>query len=156
DVHSIYFEMLGEHGYVGLVLFITLLGTAFLTASKTIFTARRHPELRWAADLARMFQVALIGYATAGAFLTLATSHEYWQIVALTGAREAYGRRGVRARRAGQPIEPETQGRGDWLRPPPATKGRWRRPAPAGARPMPAPAGARPMPAPAGARPMPA
>ena len=154
DVHSIYFEVLGEHGYVGLLLFIAPLGTAFLTASKTIFTARRHPELRWAADLARMFQVALIGYATAGAFLTLATSHEYWQIVGLIGALEAYVRQAVKAKKAGQPIEPEWAGRWDWLRPPPTNKGRWRRlaPRPPQARPAPQPNAARVATRPAGAR----
>lgn len=143
DVHSIYFEVLGEHGYPGLLIFIALLGTAFLTASKTIFVARKHPELRWATDLARMFQVALIGYATAGAFLTLATSHEYWQIVALIGALDAYVRQAVRAKKAGQPIETEPLeggGRWAWLKPPPSSKTRWRRPAP---HPKPATAPAR-------------
>jgi probable O-glycosylation ligase (exosortase A-associated) len=118
DVHSIYFEVLGEHGYVGLAIFVALLGAAFLTASKTIFMTRRHEELRWAADLARMFQVSLIGYATAGAFLTLATSHEYYQIVGMIGALEAYVRQAVKAKKSGQPIEPATQGRWDWLKPP--------------------------------------
>jgi probable O-glycosylation ligase (exosortase A-associated) len=141
DVHSIYFEVLGEHGYPGLLIFIALLGTAFLTASKTIFVARKHPELRWAADLARMLQVSLIGYATAGAFLTLATSHEYYQIVALIGALEVYVRQAVKAKKAGQPIEPETAGRWDWLRPPSSAKTRWRRPTPA--RPATQPASAR-------------
>jgi hypothetical protein len=119
DVHSIYFEVLGEHGYVGLAVFVALLGAAFLTASKTIFMARRHAELRWAADLARMLQVSLIGYAIAGAFLTLATSHEYYQVLGLIGALEVYVRHAVKAKKAGQPIEPETPGgRWDWLKPP--------------------------------------
>ncbi len=118
DVHSIYFEVIGEHGYVGLVIFMALLGAAFLTASKTIFMARRHKELRWAADLARMLQVSLAGYATAGAFLTLATSHEYYQVVGLIGALEVYVRQAVKAKKAGLPIEPEQPGRWDWLKPP--------------------------------------
>jgi probable O-glycosylation ligase (exosortase A-associated) len=118
DVHSIYFEVLGEHGYVGLAIFTALLGVGFLTASKTIFMARRHKELRWAADLARMFQVSLVGYASAGAFLTLATSHEYYQILALIGALEGYVRQAVKAKKAGLPLEPERPGVWDWLQPP--------------------------------------
>ncbi len=147
DVHSIYFEVLGEHGYVGFVIFVTLLGAAFLTASKTIFQARGHKELRWAADLARMLQVSLVGYATAGAFLTLATSHEYYQVVALIGALEIYVRQAVKAKRAGQPIEPERHGRWAWLQPP-ASPPRYRptRPTP---RPVP---GRAQLPKPSGAR----
>jgi probable O-glycosylation ligase (exosortase A-associated) len=118
DVHSIYFEVLGEHGYVGLGIFLALLAAAFLTASKTIFMARRHKELRWAADLARMCQVSLAGYATAGAFLTLATSHEYYQIVGLIGALEVYVRQVVKRKKAGLPLEPPQPGRWDWLKPP--------------------------------------
>ncbi len=118
DVHSIYFEVLGEHGYVGLTIFMALLGAGFLTASKTIWQARRHKELRWASDLARMLQVSLIGYASAGAFLTLATSHEYYQLLALIGALDVYVRQAVKAKKAGQPIEPEPRGRWDWLQPP--------------------------------------
>jgi hypothetical protein len=118
-VHSIYFEVLGEHGYVGLAIFVALLGAAFLTASKTIFMTRRHAELRWAADLARMLQVSLIGYAIAGAFLTLATSHEYYQVLGLIGALEVYVRHAVKAKKTGQPIEPVAAGgRWDWLKPP--------------------------------------
>jgi probable O-glycosylation ligase (exosortase A-associated) len=131
DVHSIYFEVLGEHGYVGLVIFLALLGTAFLTASKTIFMARGRKELRWAADLARMFQVSLVGYASAGAFLTLATSHEYYQIVALIGALEAHVRATVRNAKKGAPIpepRPLFGGTWEWLRPPALVRPPFRRP----------------------------
>jgi putative inorganic carbon (HCO3(-)) transporter len=143
DVHSIYFEVLGEHGYVGLAIFVALLGVGFLTASKTIFQARRHPELRWAVDLARMLQVSLVGYASAGAFLTLATSHEYYQVLALIGALEAYVRQTVRNAKKGEAI-PAPQpliGSWDWLMPPPSLRRPFRRPAPPP--PRPARAGAR-------------
>lgn len=119
DVHSIYFEVLGEHGYVGLMIFVALLGGSFLTASKTIFMTRRRPELRWAADLARMLQVSLIGYAIAGAFLTMATSPEYYCVVAVTVALERYVRKAVQAAKSGRPIAAEElTGRWDFLRPP--------------------------------------
>jgi putative inorganic carbon (hco3(-)) transporter len=66
--HSIYFQMLGEHGYVGLMLFLLLWFFVWRDASWIIRYSRDHGELRWALDLARMIQLSLIGYAVGGAF----------------------------------------------------------------------------------------
>lgn len=72
DVHSIYFEMLGEHGFIGLALFLTLLGLTWLKCGRIIRLAKRDPKLYWARDLAAMLQVSLIAYMSGGAFLGLA------------------------------------------------------------------------------------
>lgn len=69
--HSIYFQALGEHGYVGLALYLLL---AFLTWRRGSWINRqvaRRPELKWAGDLATMIQVSMLGFATGGAFLSL-------------------------------------------------------------------------------------
>jgi putative inorganic carbon (HCO3(-)) transporter len=81
--HSIYFEVLGEHGFVGLGLFLMLGLMAWRTASWVIGRARRDREKRWAGDLAAMVQVSLVGYASAGAFLGLAYFDYYYTLVAL-------------------------------------------------------------------------
>ncbi|NNM01786.1 MAG: putative O-glycosylation ligase, exosortase A system-associated, partial [Gammaproteobacteria bacterium] len=60
DAHSIYFEVLGEQGYVGLFLFLLLFFLAFRTGTWIIKHARGDPELEWARDLAGMLQVSLI------------------------------------------------------------------------------------------------
>jgi len=70
--HSIYFQILGEHGYVGLVLFLALFACAWRTGTRVIRFCKDKPELGWASLLARMCQVSIVGYLTAGAFLTLA------------------------------------------------------------------------------------
>jgi probable O-glycosylation ligase (exosortase A-associated) len=70
--HSIYFQMLGEHGYVGLMLFLLLWILVWRDASWIINRSRNQSELRWASDLARMIQVSLVGYAVGGAFLNRA------------------------------------------------------------------------------------
>ncbi len=64
--HSIYFEVLGEHGFVGLGLFLMLGLMTWRSASWVIGRARRDREKRWAADLAAMVQVSLVGYWAAG------------------------------------------------------------------------------------------
>jgi len=70
--HSIYFQMLGEHGYVGLMLFLLLWILVWRDTWWVIKHSRSHSELQWALDLARMTQMSLVGYAVGGAFLNLA------------------------------------------------------------------------------------
>jgi probable O-glycosylation ligase (exosortase A-associated) len=72
DAHSIYFEVLGEQGFVGLFLFLALGATTWFTASRIIREAKRDPALTWARDLVAMVQVSLAGYAVGGAFVGLA------------------------------------------------------------------------------------
>jgi probable O-glycosylation ligase (exosortase A-associated) len=83
DSHSIYFEVLGEQGFVGLGLFLMLGLMTWRTASWVIARARRDREKRWLADLAAMIQVSLVGYASAGAFLGLAYFDYYYTLIAL-------------------------------------------------------------------------
>jgi probable O-glycosylation ligase (exosortase A-associated) len=70
--HSIYFQVLGEHGFTGLGLFLLLWLLVWLDASWIISRSRNQTDLGWASDLARMIQVSLIGYFVGGAFLSLA------------------------------------------------------------------------------------
>jgi probable O-glycosylation ligase (exosortase A-associated) len=72
DVHSIYFEIMGEHGFFGFGLFMLLGLLAWLRAQQIIKRCKKDPEKKWAADLAAMIQVCLIGYAAGGAFLGMA------------------------------------------------------------------------------------
>ncbi len=74
DAHSIWFEMLGEQGFIGLTLFVTVWLLAWRTGSRIIRLTREHEALRWARDLASMIQVSLVGYFVGGSFLGLA----YW------------------------------------------------------------------------------
>jgi len=71
DVHSIYFEIMGEQGFIGFGLFMLLGIFAWLRASHVIRQCKNDIDKKWAADLAAMVQVSLIGYAAGGAFLGL-------------------------------------------------------------------------------------
>ena len=70
--HSIYFQVLGEHGWIGLLLFLSIWWLVLRDASRIRKMARGDPEFGWAFHLAGMCQVALAGYAVGGAFLSLA------------------------------------------------------------------------------------
>lgn len=83
DVHSVYFEVLGEHGFVGFSLWMLLALLTWLTGSWVIKRAKRDPDKKWAADLAAMGQVSMISYAAAGAFLGLAYFDLYYHVLML-------------------------------------------------------------------------
>ena len=83
NFHSAYFEVLGEHGFIGLFLFLSLLAATWLSFGRLIRRTRDDPGLRWAHDLGRMAQVSLLGYASCGAFLNLAFYDLFYLLVAM-------------------------------------------------------------------------
>jgi len=69
--HSIYFQALGEHGFVGLGLYLAL---AFLTMRRCAWIVKAtagRDDLKWAGNLATMVQVSMLGFGVGGAFLSL-------------------------------------------------------------------------------------
>lgn len=81
--HSIYFQVLGEHGYVGLFLFLLLFFLTWRTGSRIVRKCGTNPEYAWAVTTAKMCQVSIIGYLTAGAFLAMAFYELPYYILAL-------------------------------------------------------------------------
>jgi probable O-glycosylation ligase (exosortase A-associated) len=79
--HSSYFEVLSEHGYVGLVFFLVIGICSWSNCSWLVRHARERPDLAWANLLGRMGQAALVGYWVGGAFASLAYLDEYWGIL---------------------------------------------------------------------------
>ncbi|MEO8976173.1 MAG: putative O-glycosylation ligase, exosortase A system-associated [Casimicrobiaceae bacterium] len=70
--HSIYFQILGEHGFPGLFLFVLLWWLVWRRAGLMRVQGLRDPIDVWARSLGSMIQVSLIGYLVGGAFLSLA------------------------------------------------------------------------------------
>jgi probable O-glycosylation ligase (exosortase A-associated) len=70
--HSIYFQALGEHGFVGLILYVSIWVLLWMAASRATKKAERIPDLaEWAPMLLRMCQVSMVGFCVGGAFLSL-------------------------------------------------------------------------------------
>jgi putative inorganic carbon (hco3(-)) transporter len=71
--HSIYFSALGEHGFVGLALFLWFWIATWREAGWTRRDphVRKAPEYEWARMLSRMVQVSAMGYLVGGAFASL-------------------------------------------------------------------------------------
>lgn len=70
--HSIYFQVLGEHGFVGLALFLLIWFFTWRWAGWLRLNAKFDPGTQWASVLGAMVQASLIGYLVGGAFLSLA------------------------------------------------------------------------------------
>ncbi len=83
EAHSIWFEALGEHGFVGLILFLTLMIATISSCSSVMKRTRHHPDLAWAHDLCAMVQVGVISYGVGGAFLNLAMFDLYYHLIAM-------------------------------------------------------------------------
>ena len=81
--HSIYFQVLGEHGFIGLFLFLLIWLSTWRTASWLIKNGTAIPEAAWCRDLGAMCQVAMIGYLVGGAFLSLAYFDLPYNILAI-------------------------------------------------------------------------
>lgn len=98
SAHSIYFQMLGEHGFVGLTLYLLLALLGWLTGRRVI-AGSTTPEVAWRAELARALQVAMVGFFVGG----LTVNIGYWDVyyfllVALVALEQL-----VRAEAAAQP-----------------------------------------------------
>ncbi len=88
--HSIYFQILGQHGFIALFLFLALLFGALLSLNQTKRSALANPDMAWAAHYADAIQVGLGGYMVSGAFLSSAYFDLAWLYFALAAilARE--------------------------------------------------------------------
>jgi probable O-glycosylation ligase (exosortase A-associated) len=84
--HSIWFEMLGDHGFVGLAIFLAILASTFLDARWLIRRSQRDPDLLWANNLGRMLQVSLVGFCAGGSFATLAMYDGLYAVVIVAAA----------------------------------------------------------------------
>ena len=69
--HSIYFQILGNHGFLGLFIYLGLWVSTYRTAGWLRKNAAGHSETEWATMLGSMVQVSLVGFAVGGAFLSL-------------------------------------------------------------------------------------
>lgn len=71
--HSIYFQALGEHGWIGLAIFLAIWAYVWLTCRRIIRANRNESSEEGSSQalLARMIQVSLIGFGVGGAFVNI-------------------------------------------------------------------------------------
>jgi putative inorganic carbon (HCO3(-)) transporter len=84
--HSIYFEVLGDTGLVGILLYLLLVASAWVNTSIVLSNTAGDPSLDWANKLARMLQVSIVGYMIGGAALSMAYYDGFLLVLAATAA----------------------------------------------------------------------
>ena len=95
--HSIYFEMLGDQGFVGLLLFLTLLLSTLASLQGLSRRYRGSPSNGWIADYADMLQICLVGYMASGAFLGRAYFDLSYHLIAAAIILKVFGHQAARA-----------------------------------------------------------
>lgn len=70
--HSIYFQVLGEHGWIGLAIWLSIWWFTWRSAGWIRANGKPGTDTAWCHYLGSMCQVSLVGYAVGGAFLSLA------------------------------------------------------------------------------------
>jgi len=81
--HSIYFQTLEEQGFVGLGLYLLLVGSCWASLFGLRRRASRVPSLHWIVPYTHMIEVSLFGFLVSGAFLGLANFDLFYQLVAM-------------------------------------------------------------------------
>jgi probable O-glycosylation ligase (exosortase A-associated) len=90
SAHSIFFQVLGQHGIIAFLLYLALLIGTLLSFHRTKLAARKRPDLGWLVTYATGLQLGFGGYLVAGAFLSSAYFDLAWIFIALSAvlARE--------------------------------------------------------------------
>jgi putative inorganic carbon (HCO3(-)) transporter len=95
--HSIYFQAMGEHGFVGLGLFLLLYFAFWRHAGALVRLTRGRTGLAWAENFGLMIQVSLVGFAVGGAFLSLVNFDVPYYLIGVMVATMALVERELRA-----------------------------------------------------------
>ncbi|WP_261858502.1 putative O-glycosylation ligase, exosortase A system-associated [Photobacterium sanguinicancri] len=84
--HSIYFQVIGDQGFVGFILFAFILSLTYfqLTAVEKYFVNDKSEKNAWEYELAKMLKVSFLAFCAAGAALSLAYLELFWALVAVS------------------------------------------------------------------------
>jgi putative inorganic carbon (HCO3(-)) transporter len=82
--HSIYFQALGEQGFIGLGIFLSVLGGCFYSLWRIRRRVRGQPSYAWITNYSQMLETCLVGYVISGAFLPRAYFDLWFQLAATT------------------------------------------------------------------------
>jgi probable O-glycosylation ligase (exosortase A-associated) len=84
DAHSIYFQVMAEHGFVGFGLYAAVIAATLLSLRSTMRRTRRIPALKFYFNAAQMIEVSLLGFLIVGAFLSMSYFDLFFHLVAIT------------------------------------------------------------------------
>jgi O-antigen ligase len=84
EAHDLYLGIAADHGLIGLMVFLLIVGVTLRNLEKTRRQTRQtHPNI---SNMATAFFLAIISYLTTGIFLSLAFERYFWLILGLADA----------------------------------------------------------------------
>ncbi|MEM9616557.1 MAG: putative O-glycosylation ligase, exosortase A system-associated [Pseudomonadota bacterium] len=84
--HSIYFEILGGAGFVGLIIYLALLASALAISWRIYLSGRKSDATPWKWSFAYYAQISLTVFAIGGASTSMEMWDGYLLVIALIGA----------------------------------------------------------------------
>jgi len=81
--HSVYFEILGELGWPGVIMFGLAVLSSFVSLIRLSRKCRKVPDLVWVADMSDAVQSGMLVFLTCGAFVGLAYIPPFWYFVSM-------------------------------------------------------------------------
>jgi probable O-glycosylation ligase (exosortase A-associated) len=102
--HSVWFGVLGDLGYPGLILFVTNLALAFWACWKVHRISRKRAKLKHLQIYANALMSALVVFSVTGTFLSQHYNEMYWHMIGLTAALHL-----IAVKEAGIPVQLETR-----------------------------------------------
>ena len=98
--HSIYFEVLGEHGIVGLILFLLMFLTFFINLNYAKKLSKDRPDLIWCQNLSFCLNLSMLTLMVSGIFVGFAFLPFHYYLVGLSIALREYVRRATTSKTA--------------------------------------------------------
>ena len=94
--HSIYFETMGDLGFLGFFIFLAILVNSMMTAVEVRrITARAGVKLEWVFDLATMLLISILAFAFGGALLSAAYFELPYILIMLLEILKRYARQEI-------------------------------------------------------------
>ena len=84
DAHSIYFQVMAEHGFLGFALYMGVIVSSLVALRRIMSQTRRRPALKLHHDMAQMIEVSLLGFLIVGAFLSMSYFDLFFHLIAIT------------------------------------------------------------------------
>jgi len=84
NAHSIYFHVLGEHGFTGFFIFIGLIVSTLLSLRKTRRYAKTLPEGAWLVNYSYMVETSIFAFLVTGAFQNLTYFDLFYFLIGMT------------------------------------------------------------------------
>jgi putative inorganic carbon (hco3(-)) transporter len=105
-VHNAYLQVLADHGFVGLGLFVLMFFFAVRDCRWIAREASKTAELYWLAYLARMLEIGFIGFAVGALALSIGYYDLFVILIAMTSVLRTYAEHEIGALEVTAPPEP--------------------------------------------------